>query len=154
MSLERIGSKDVVTISPDATVLEAAKLMESKRISSLVVVEDSRPIGIVTDKDIVFKVVANEKTPAETAVEMIMTSNPRMVNVAYDVLDGVRLMHDMANLKAKDIRHWSIECPFTGTLADAYIRPLDVPLGRLIEIQSCSLWRERAYCGQECVGNT
>jgi CBS domain-containing protein len=154
MSLERTCSKDLVTISLDATVLEAAKLMQSKSIDSLVVVEDSRPIGVVTDKDIVRKIVASEKKPAEIAVERIMTSNPRMINVAYDVLDGVRLMHDMANLKTKDIRQWSIECPFTSTLADTYIRPLDVPLGRLIEINSCSLWRERAYCGQECIGNT
>jgi CBS domain-containing protein len=94
MSLERICSKSVVTISPDATVAEAAKLMQSKHIGCLVVIDESRPIGIVTDRDIVLKVVAGEKKPAETAVKKVMTTNPTMVNVNYDLLDAVRLMHN------------------------------------------------------------
>ncbi|HEU4343357.1 MAG TPA: CBS domain-containing protein [Candidatus Binatia bacterium] len=154
MSRERICSKAVVTISPDATVLEAAKLMHSKHIGSLIVVEDSHPIGIVTDRDIALKVVASEKKPAETAVKKIMTTNPMMVNSNYDVLDAVRLMHEMMKDRAEDVRHWLIECPFTGTLADAYIGPREVSFERLIEIKSCSLWAEKAYCGQECIGNT
>ena len=80
MSLERICSKTVVTISPDANVLEAAKLMQSKHIGCLVVIDESRPIGILTDRDIALKVVASEKKPAETAVKDIMTTNPTMVN--------------------------------------------------------------------------
>ena len=94
MSLERIGSKTVVTISPDATVLEAAKLMHSKHIGCLVVTDDSRPTGILTDRDIVLKLVASEKQPGQTAVKNIMTTNPTMVNVNYDVLDAVRLMRN------------------------------------------------------------
>jgi CBS domain-containing protein len=93
MSLERICSKAVVTISPGATVLEAARLMQAKHIGCLVVVDESRPIGIVTDRDIVLKVVASEQKPVETAVKKIMTANPTMVNVNYDMLDAVRLMH-------------------------------------------------------------
>ena len=94
MSLERICSKTVVTISPDANVLEAAKLMHSKHIGCLVVTDESRPIGILTDRDIALKLVASEKKPAETAVKDIMTTNPTMVNVNYDLLDAVRLMHN------------------------------------------------------------
>ena len=94
MSLERIGSKTVVTISSDASVLEAAKLMQSKHIGCLVVTDDSRITGILTDRDIVLKLVASEKNPAETAVKTIMTSNPTMVNINYDVLDAVRLMRN------------------------------------------------------------
>ena len=94
MSLERIGSKTVVTISSDASVLEAAKLMHSKHIGCLVVTDDSRITGILTDRDIVLKLVASEKNPTETAVKTIMTSNPTMVNINYDVLDAVRLMRN------------------------------------------------------------
>ena len=154
MSLERICSKAVVTISPDATVLEAAKLMYSKHIGSLVVIDHSRPIGILTDRDIVLKVVAREERPEDIEVKRIMTTNPVMVNASYDVLDAVRLMHNMIKERADDIRQWLIECPFTGTLADAYIGPRQVPFGGLIEIKSCSLWARKAYCGQECIRNT
>lgn len=153
MSLERMSSKDLLTIRPDATVLEAAKLMQSKSMSPLIVVENSQPVGIITEKDIV-NVVANEKKPAKTSVEMVMTSNPRIINIAYEVLERLRLMHTLANVGDKDNREWLVECPFTGTLADTYIRPLKVPLSRLIEIRSCSRWREKEYCGQECVENT
>ncbi|HSE90872.1 MAG TPA: CBS domain-containing protein, partial [Candidatus Binatia bacterium] len=60
----------------------------------LVVIDKSRPIGILTDRDIVFKVVAGEKKPADTAVKQVMTANHTMVNVNYDLLDAVRLMHN------------------------------------------------------------
>jgi CBS domain-containing protein len=153
MNLERIRNKAVVTISPDATVLEAAKLMQSKDIGSLVVIDNSRPIGILTDRDIVLKVVANEKNAQQIAVKRIMTTNPTMVNINYDVLDAVRLMHDTIKDRAKDTRQWLIECPFTRTLADMYIGPREVPFHRLVEVKSCSLWAERAHCSQECIRN-
>ena len=50
-------------------MLEATKVMQSKHIGCLVVIDESRPIGILTDKEIVLKVVASEKKPAETAVK-------------------------------------------------------------------------------------
>jgi len=92
MSLVRLCRKAVVTISPDASALEAAKLMRSKHVGCLVVVDGLRPIGILTDRDIVLKVVAGEREPTDTVVNDIMTSNPTMVNVNYDVIDAVRLM--------------------------------------------------------------
>jgi CBS domain-containing protein len=94
MSLERICTKTVETISPDATVLEAAKLMRSKHVGCLVVVDDARPVGILTDRDIVLKTVATEQQPAVTLVKTVMTENPTMVNVNYDLLDAVRLMRN------------------------------------------------------------
>jgi CBS domain-containing protein len=94
MSLDRICSKTVVTISPDATVLEAAKLMRSEHVGCVVVVDDSRPTGILTDRDVVIKVVVRERDAAKTAVREIMTTNPTMVNVNYDLLDAVRLMRN------------------------------------------------------------
>ena len=94
MSLERICTKTVVTISPDATVLEAAKLMRSKHVGCLVVVDDARPVGILTDRDIVLNTIATEQEPAATLIKAVMTANPTMVNVNYDLLDAVRLMRN------------------------------------------------------------
>jgi CBS domain-containing protein len=92
MSLERVCSKTVVTISPEATVLEAANLMRSKHVGCVVAVNDSRPVGILTDRDIVLGVVASARKPAETSVRETMTANLTTVNVNYDLLDAVRLM--------------------------------------------------------------
>lgn len=95
MSLERICTKTVVTISPNATVLEAAKLMHSKHVGCLVVVNGgARPIGIITDRDIVVKTITMEQKPEATSVKTVMTANPTAVNVNYDLLDAVRLMRD------------------------------------------------------------
>jgi CBS domain-containing protein len=92
MSLERVCSKTVVTISPEATVLEAANLMRSKHVGCVLAVNDSRPVGILTDRDIVLGVVASARKPAETSVRETMTANLTTVNVNYDLLDAVRLM--------------------------------------------------------------
>jgi CBS domain-containing protein len=92
MSLERICTRTVVTIAPDATVLEAAKLMQSKHVGCLVVSDGSRPTGILTDRDIVVKLIAREHNPAGTSVKEIMSTNPTMVNVNYELLDAARLM--------------------------------------------------------------
>ena len=94
MSLERICTKTVVTISPDATVLDAAKLMHAKHIGCLVVIDDARPVGMLTDRDIVLKTIATEQEPAATLVKTVMTANPTMVNINYDLLDAVRLMRN------------------------------------------------------------
>jgi len=94
MSLERICTKTVVTISPDATVLEAAKLMHSKHVGCLVVLKDSRPIGILTDRDIVLKTIATGEKPEVALVRTAMTATPTAVNVNYDLLDAVRLMRE------------------------------------------------------------
>ncbi|RME40355.1 MAG: CBS domain-containing protein [Planctomycetota bacterium] len=71
--LERKGG-EVQTIPATATVLEAAHLMNERRIGALVVVEDERAVGIFTERDILNRVVAAERSPAETRVKEVMTS--------------------------------------------------------------------------------
>jgi CBS domain-containing protein len=71
--LLRHKGPQVFTISPDATVLEAAKKMNQHRIGSLVVAEGERIAGIVTERDILTKVVAGERPPAATPVSEAMT---------------------------------------------------------------------------------
>jgi CBS domain-containing protein len=53
----------VRTISPEATLAEAARLMRKFNIGSLVVVEEGRAIGIVTERDLAYKIVAEERSP-------------------------------------------------------------------------------------------
>jgi len=63
MSLERVCRKEVVTVSPHTNLLEVARLLRSQHVGSVVVVEERRPVGILTDRDIIVKVVAEEKDP-------------------------------------------------------------------------------------------
>ncbi len=94
MSLERVCKKDVITVSPEASLLEAARLMRSHHVGSVIVVNEHRPIGILTDRDIIIKAVAEEKDPKTLRVYEIMTHNPAMVNINYDPLDATQIMRD------------------------------------------------------------
>ncbi len=94
MSLERVCRKEVVTVSPQTNLLEVAKLLRSQHVGSVVVVEDHRPVGILTDRDIIVKVVAEEKEPKAIQAYEIMATNPALVNINLDPLDATRIMRD------------------------------------------------------------
>jgi acetoin utilization protein AcuB len=57
ITVEQAMRKDVVTVSPHATVEEAVALAQSKKVGSLLVVEDQRLVGIVTTNDFFYKVM-------------------------------------------------------------------------------------------------
>ncbi|MCI0639588.1 MAG: CBS domain-containing protein [Gemmataceae bacterium] len=64
----------VETIHPTASVFDAAVLMNEHRIGALVVLVEGRVIGIITERDILQRIVAQRRDPAEAAVEDIMTA--------------------------------------------------------------------------------
>ena len=65
---------DVYTISPDAKVYDALKLMSEKEIGALVVLEDGKMVGIISERDYARKVILKGKNSQETIVREIMTS--------------------------------------------------------------------------------
>lgn len=71
--VKEIMTRDVCTVSKDETVLNASRKMIECGVGSVVVMENSKPIGIVTERDIITKVVARNKTPSEVIVEEIMS---------------------------------------------------------------------------------
>jgi CBS domain-containing protein len=64
----------VATIAPDATVLEAADLMNQRRIGALCVVEGDALVGVFTERDILTRVVSKQLDPAGTKVAGVMTA--------------------------------------------------------------------------------
>ncbi|MFC1877484.1 CBS domain-containing protein [Thermodesulfobacteriota bacterium] len=72
--LEAKGSQ-VYTVSPDATVYDALKLMSEKEIGALVVVENGKLLGIFSERDYARKVILKGKNSQETLVKEIMTTN-------------------------------------------------------------------------------
>lgn len=77
-------NKSVITISPDATVAEAAKLMADKNIGCVVVVENEKPVGIVTERDITYCVAATDMKPSLVKVRDIMTR--KLITISPDAL--------------------------------------------------------------------
>ncbi len=66
--------KDVITISPDATVYDALKLMTEKKIDILVVVEKEKMEGVLSRRDFTRKMILKKKKSKKTRVGDIMTS--------------------------------------------------------------------------------
>jgi len=66
--------KDVITISPDATVYDALKLMAEKKIDILVVVEKEKMEGVLSRRDFTRKMILKKKKSKKTRVGDIMTS--------------------------------------------------------------------------------
>ncbi len=64
----------VATVTPDTTVLEAAKLMNDEKIGAVVVSQGEKMVGIFTERDILRKVVAAGRDPVTTQVGEIMTT--------------------------------------------------------------------------------
>ncbi|NOX57491.1 MAG: CBS domain-containing protein [Planctomycetes bacterium] len=71
--LQRKGH-EIATISPDATVLEAAGVMNDKHIGALTVLENDAIAGMFTERDVLNRVVAAQLDPATTKVRDVMTS--------------------------------------------------------------------------------
>ncbi|MDX1502300.1 MAG: CBS domain-containing protein [Thermoanaerobaculia bacterium] len=73
--LEQKGS-DVWSIGPRATVYEALQLMADKGIGAVLVLEEGRVVGILSERDYARKVVLMERSSRDTPVEQIMSPDP------------------------------------------------------------------------------
>ncbi len=72
--LEQKGNA-VYTVRPDTTVIKAVDEMCRAKIGSLVVVEEGKPVGIFTERDLMTRVVLEERDPATTTVGEVMSVN-------------------------------------------------------------------------------
>ncbi|XP_047316879.1 CBS domain-containing protein CBSCBSPB1-like [Impatiens glandulifera] len=83
-----------VTVSPTDTVLTASKKMLEEGISSAVVTVENKPRGILTSKDILMRVIAQNLPPDSTLVEKVMTPKPECASVDTPIVDALHTMHD------------------------------------------------------------
>ncbi len=77
-----VMTKSVVTAGKDTTIPEIAKLMKSHRIGSVIIEDNGKAIGIVTESDLVRRVIAEEKDPKTTTAEEVMSSP--LISASYD----------------------------------------------------------------------
>ena len=108
MLLKEVCVLDVASCGRDAGILEAARLMRHHHTGDLIVVDDPHgdlvPLGIVTDRDIVVEVLANELDPARTSVAQIMSTKLVIAGAAEDVSVAVERMqlHGVRRLPVVD----------------------------------------------------
>lgn len=86
-----VMTRNVKTITSGDTMENAAELMKKHRIGCLVVVRKDKPIGIVTERDITYKIVAGGKG-GNTKVREVMSKNLKTMEEDRSLLDAAKLM--------------------------------------------------------------
>lgn len=89
--IREIMSTDIVSVSPEQSIQEAASLMKQNDVGSLPVVENGQVIGIITDRDIALRSTSEGK---ETTIPVreCMTENPTVASPSMDVHEAARIM--------------------------------------------------------------
>ena len=89
-----IEDQKPVTASAEITVAAAARLMKEHRIGAVLVVRDGRLAGIFTERDALFRVIAEGRDPASTRVGEVMTANPRTIAPDRPFGHALHLMYE------------------------------------------------------------
>lgn len=92
MFVRDIMASPPVTAPPDMVVQDAARLMKERGIGSLIVQDGASPVGILTERDLVGKVLAQGRDPRTTRVRELMSSPLLTVPPTMDVLEAARTM--------------------------------------------------------------
>jgi CBS domain-containing protein len=95
----QLKGKDVWSIRPDATILDALRLMDAKGVGALVVTQGNHLVGIISERDYARKVVLKGKSSKDTPVREIMTEKVITVHPDQTLDECMDLM------VSKSIRH-------------------------------------------------
>lgn len=94
MKIGKLMVTDVVTMSLDASVYEATKIMNKNRIGCVVVAYDGGIVGILTERDLLERVLEECKDPKETKVSDVMTRKVIVGNPDMELVEATRLMFE------------------------------------------------------------
>lgn len=92
--VKTIVREHVVTAGPRDPLPDVARLMDRENVGSVVIVEEDRPVGIVTDRDVAMEVVARGEDPTLHSAVDVMTADPVTVDVGTGIFDVLRTMAD------------------------------------------------------------
>lgn len=86
--------KGVITLPQDATAADAAKSLKDNIIGSVIVVHKQEPVGILTERDLVFKVMAEGKDPKKVKLKQVMSSPLKAVGPEVEMEEAAKIMRD------------------------------------------------------------
>lgn len=89
-----IKNRKLYSVDSTRTVLEAARYMMEHAIGAVPILRNGELLGILSERDIMNRVVAVGRTPGTTAVSEVMTSNPRVVSIDESVDECLFIMHE------------------------------------------------------------
>ena len=89
-----IEKQNLLTASPETTVTEAAGLMKRSRVGAIMVVEGGRLAGIFTERDALFRVVADGRDPRTTRLAEVMTRNLQTIGPDKPLGHALHMMYE------------------------------------------------------------
>jgi len=92
MSLQNFCQKPLVRISSEKSISEACQMLNMGNVGCLIVENDGKLCGILTDRDIALKVTGEQREPGTTKVAEVMTSDPIRISVDKDLQHLASLM--------------------------------------------------------------
>lgn len=91
---EVMARESLLTASADISISQAAKLMADKQVGAVVVIEQKKLLGIFTERDAVFRVIACGLDPQTTRLSDVMTTAPKTVSPNKSFGYALLLMHE------------------------------------------------------------
>jgi CBS domain-containing protein len=92
MLVNQIMVKDVITIESDQSVIDACKTYKHKGVGCLVVMKESMVVGILTERDIIERVIIDQLNPRDTKVEEIMSRNIKTIHASASIEKAAEIM--------------------------------------------------------------
>ncbi|MEM0095078.1 MAG: CBS domain-containing protein [Candidatus Bathyarchaeia archaeon] len=92
MFVKDVMVTDVVTVEPNVNVRRAVRAMNDFEIGCLIVVEAGRVVGVLTERDVLKRVVDEGRNPDKTLVKEVMSKPPITINPDADLEDAIELM--------------------------------------------------------------
>lgn len=94
MKLREIMAHNVETVSPDATLQDCAQRMKQRNVGVLPVVEEKKPVGVITDRDITLRAVASGADVTKTRVREVMTHDVHVIQEDQTISEACALMEE------------------------------------------------------------
>src|SRR5690242_9223633 len=89
-----IANQDPVTAGADMSVADAAYLMKERRVGAVLVLAEGRLAGIFTERDALFRVIAEGRDPDGTRLGEVMSANPRTIGPDRPFGHALHMMHE------------------------------------------------------------
>jgi CBS domain-containing protein len=92
LAVRDVMTKNVVTAPPDMSAAEAGKKMVENRVGNVIILKEGRPVGIVTESDMVAKVISKNMKPSSIKLEQLMSKPLITTRSSDDINDAVLVM--------------------------------------------------------------
>jgi CBS domain-containing protein len=89
-----IEGQELLTAPGRTSVADAARIMKQNKVGAILVLEDGKLAGIFTERDALFRVIANGRDPTTTTLATVMTRNPRCIHPDKPFASAIGMMHD------------------------------------------------------------